>query len=526
MPQDLTPQKRPDDWYRPGRQMREFHHSRAKIRVLIGGRGSGKTTGGAVETIFNHCFRYAGARAYILRKTEKSNQDTTGETFGIVFGNSGTGFVDTGESLFKKIEGGRQYRLPSRKAVELWTAWLRANPHATKQEKVRWLDTEGEKYCSFLLFSGVPTSSARATRFRGFEASLIYLVEADQFDREDVDLAMACLRWKGADPEDCNDQGYLKDQRLILDTNPPSPRHWIAKWEGEALKDEDDPDYIRFWHLRTDENEHNLPPDYVKNLRRQYRNNRAMYLRMLEGQYAEAFDGSPVFWAFREDHAYDDLPFPQGAYLVCGWDFGVTAHATIFSAYFELAGHEYWWDLFEYYAEESDTETQCRETRRVLDRVFPWHDDRGFCSGVLHYCDVAGKHRKDSGKSSIRVLATHGFYPAYRKFGLQESITTYNRLLELKDSENRWCYRIDKKNCPMLYAASSGGYRYPAEGEPGFGSDEPGKGPQFGNYDHPADASRYAKCNLLKLAKKGRDNSPPVGKLRRKLSVNKPRRWR
>lgn len=517
--------RRPDDWYRPGRRMVEFHNSPHQIRVLIGGRGSGKTTAVAVDAIFRHCYTYSGARVYILRKTEKSNQDTTGETFGIVFGNSGTVFLDTGLSLFKKIEGGRQYRIPSKRAIELWNAWQQAHPTATKQDKLKWLETVGDKYCSYLLFSGVPTSGHRQSRFRGFEASMIILVEADQFDREDVDLAMACLRWKGVEEEQCDEKGFLVDQRLILDTNPPSPRHWIARWEEES-KTYDDDGYIKFWHLRTEENEHNLPPGYVRGLKRQYQRNRAMYLRMLEGQYAEAFDGSPVLWAFREDHAHPDLDFPQGAYLVCGWDFGVTAHATIFSAYFEMGGCEYWWDLYEYYDEERDTETQCRETLKILDKVFPWHNDRMFCAGLMHFCDVAGKQRKDSGRSSLQVLHSYGIYPSYQKFGVPESIATYNRLLEQKDGSGRWCYRIDSKNCPMLYAGSAGGYRYPAEGEPGHGGDLPGKGPQFGNYDHAVDAARYAKCNLLRLAKKGRDNRPPVGKLKRSLRVNRPRKWR
>ena len=51
----------------------------------------------------------------------------------------------------------------------------------------------------------------------------------------------------------------------------------------------------------------------------------------------------------------------------------------------------------------------------------------------------------------------------------------------------------------MLYTASAGGYRYPVEGEPGFGGDEPLKGPKGGDFDHVADASRYGKYNCLRL---------------------------
>lgn len=514
----------PSDWYRPGKAISEFHTSKARTRVLIGGRGSGKTTGVAVDVILKHCWRYAGARVYILRKTAQANQDTTLETFELVFGNSGTAFVDTGLSLFKKIEGGRQFRVPSQKAVELFNSFMKLNPRATKAEIERWLDTVGNKYCSWLLFSGVPTSSHRATRFRGFEASLIVLIEADQFDKEDVDLALACLRWKGADPKDCDPRGFLKEQGLILDTNPPSPRHWIAKWEEEA-KTYTDPNVIRFWHIETEENRHNLPPNYIEDLARQYAKNPAMYKRMLLGQYAEAFDGNPVLWAFSQEHAYKDLPFPRNAYLVVGWDFGASANSNVFSAYWEENGQEYIWDLYENFKENTDTEEQCRKVRKILEEVFPFHDDRHFCAGVIHYCDPAGAQRKDTGQS-LAVLATYGFYPGFRRAGLQESLALYNRLLEARDTKNRLIYRIDIKGCPMLYAASMGGYRYPGQGEPGFGGDEPLKGPKGGNYDHIADASRYSKLNVLRLLKVNDEDKAPTGLLNMVTKPNRPRRWR
>jgi PBSX family phage terminase large subunit len=523
------------EWYRPGKSITEFHESPARVRVLVGGRGSGKTTGVAVEVILKHCWRYAGARVYILRKTQRANQDTTLETFEIVMRSSGTAFVDTGLSLFKKIEGGQQFRIPSAKAVKLFNTWKQENPGASKAETERWLSAVGDRYCSWLLFSGVPTVASRATRFRGFEASMIVFVEADQFDRDDVDLATACLRWKGADPADCDERGFLKDQGLILDTNPPSPRHWIAKWEDE-YKASPDPDYIRFWHLQTEENRSNLPPLYIENLTRQYAKNPPMFRRMLLGEYAEAFDGSPVFRSFTHEHVFRNLPFPRGAYLVVGWDFGASANAAVFSAYWQAKIKdpkdglkqievEYWWDLKEHFKEVSDTDQQCQEVRKILTETFPFHDDRTFCAGVLHFCDPAGAQRRDTGKS-LDVLSSHGFYPGFRRAGLQESIASYNRLLEAKDPDGGLLYRIDSVGCPMLYAASVGGYRYPGVGEPGYGGDEPLKGPKGGNYDHIADAARYAKLNLWRLAEVGKESTGPVGRLLQKVGINRPRKYR
>ena len=512
----------PVEWYRPGKSVTEFHKSSAFVRILIGGRGSGKTTSIAVEAILKHGWKNAGARTYILRKTEKANADTTGETFEKVFADSGSAYIDTGDSLFKRIEGGRIYRVPSRKAVEKFNEFKRTGP--TKGDVTHWLATEGDKWCSFIQFSGVPTSSVRATRFRGFECSQLIFVEADQFDREDVDMAINCLRWKSPDPDVCDERGYIKDMNMILDSNPPSPRHWIAQWEDEETKGPTREYQVRFWHIHTQENEHNLPPNYLAALKRSHAKNPAMYRRMVEGQYAEAFDGKPVLWAFDQGHGYDELAFPMGAYLVRSWDFGTT-NATIFSAYWEDEGVEYWWDLYEWFATQSDTETQCRNVVDITSTVFPYHDDRSQCAGVLDYCDPAGDAKRDTGRS-ISVLNSYHIYPGFKRVGLQESIALYNRLLEKRDAQQRLVYRIDKKCCPRLYAASCGGYRYPVVGEPGFGSDEPLKGEAGGNYDHVADAARYGKSNALRLLNaEMSDHKALVGKLGERIKVNRSRRY-
>lgn len=507
--------------------MAEFHQSRARTRALIGGRGTGKTTGIAIETV-SHGFWNAGAKIYALRKTQESNTDTTLESFLQIFPRLGTAYIDTGVSLFKKIDGGRVFRLPSRKAVELFNDWESKNLRATKQEKLRWLDTIGERYCSFLYFAGVPEARYRASRFRGYECSLLIFIEADQLDQEDLDLGVACLRWKGADPDTCDEKGYIRETGVILDTNPPSPNHWIAKMEEDSAGDPN----VKFWHIPTRENKHNLPDGYVEGLEKQYRKKPAMYKRMLLGEYADAFDGTPVLHEFTEDHAGIDLPWPEGAYLIRGWDFGTT-QSVIFSAYWahtfrlgdKMHTEEYWWDLHEYFATQSDVERQCKGVLEITHQIFPFWNNRNICAGVKDYCDVAGNAKTDKG-SSVKVLNTYGFYPGFQPMGLPQSIAVYNRLLEKTDVYDKPVYRIDKKHCPLLYTASIGGYRYPVLGEPGFGGNEPLKGAAGGNFDHLADASRYAKYNCLRLIRKEvEDAAKNTGPLAGKPAVNRPRRY-
>lgn len=497
------PANQTGDWYKPGPSVARFHESKARLRALIGGRGTGKTTAVAMECV-RHCFFNSGAKAYILRKTQLSNENTTLETFQkLVFPRLGSGYTDTGVSLFKCIDGGSTFRVPSKMAVDMFNKWKAMNPTAPKSAILQWFQSVGDRYCSWIQFAGIPEERYSASKLRGFECSLLVLVEADQLSRNDLDLASACLRWKGVDPSTCDANGFIIESGIILDSNPPSPRHWIAEYEEETKEDSK----VLFLHIPTKENAHNLPPNYVEDLERQYRKNPAQYKRMVLGEYAEAFSGTPVFYAFEEKHAKSDLPWPKGAYLIRGWDFGST-NAVVFSAYWEVNKVEYFWDLAEYFAQQSDVDRQCRAVIEITNKVFPFWNDRSTCSGVKDYCDPAGNAKTATG-SAVRVLNSYEVYPGFVRMGLQESIAVYNRLLEKKDSFGNLVYQIDKNYCPQLYVASLGGYRYPVEGEAGFGGDEPLKGPAGNNYDHIADASRYAKFNCLKIiraeveAKKG-----------------------
>lgn len=508
------------NWYRPSAAIKEFHSCKAMLRALVGGRGTGKTTAICVE-ICGHCWHNAGAKAYVLRKTQDSNEDTTLETFEKqVLPNMGTAYQQTATSLFKKIDGGKCFRLPSRRAVEMFNEWKAKYPNATKAQTLQWLEAVGNSYCSFVFFAGVPEARYRASRFRGYECSLLVFVEADQLAKEDLDLGVACLRWKGADPATCDALGFIRDTGVILDTNPPGRRHWIPQLEEESAGDS----HFRFWHLHTRDNAHNLPIGYVENLERQYRKNPAMLARMVEGKYEDAFDGAPVLFNFSVENVGENLPWPRGAYLIRSWDFGAT-NAVVFSAYWEDCGEEYWWDLHEYFARQSDVERQCKAVLEITQSAFPFWNDRSICAGVKDFCDIAGNAQTDKG-SSVNVLRSYKIFPGFMRMGLQESLAVYNRLLEKKDRSGNPVYKIDKISCEMLYTASLGGYRYPTEGEPGFGGDEPLKGPKGGDYDHISDASRYGKYNCLRLVRAEVEEAEKVvGAWSPRVEPNRERRY-
>jgi hypothetical protein len=515
-----TPQTVVTDWYKPGKSLSAFHESPSFARFIIGGRGCGKTTSVSVE-IIRHGWHNPGAKILVLRKTEISQADTTLDTFRQTYRALGDLYVQTTSSLFRSWRDGLTVRLPSAVAVQKYNEFQLTNP--TKQQLEFWLDNDANMWCAWLEFRGVPDAAKRGNKLRGYECSMAVFIEADLMDREDFELTVPCLRWKNAFGQNIPDKG------IIVDTNPPSPHHWIAKMEKEKTDEKDS--NFQFWHIKTEENNQNLEVNYVEMLKSTYKNNPAMYKRMVLGEYAEAFDGSPVLFAFDPSlHSARDLSWPKGAYLVRGWDFGVN-NAVVFSAYWEHDGTEYWWDLRESFLEDSDVDRQAREVLRITAIEFPFWNDRSICMGILDYCDPAGAARKDTG-SSLEVLATHGIYPGYttasRQRSLIKSIAAYNRLLEARDKAGAPVYQIDEQYCPKLFTASIGGYRYPKVGEPGYGkeSPEPIKGPAGGNHDHIADAARYAKVNCLRLMKTDHESvAAKVGVLGKTIKVNPAKRW-
>lgn len=514
------------DWYRAGVSISEFHASEALIRVLIGARGSGKTTACGVEAI-RHCTLFAGAKVLCVRKTQVSNQDTSVRTFNECYDRMGYRVgVDEECSLFRKWNGGIRVRIPSADAIAAYNEFMNGAKR-TRQQIISWIENEGERLCGIIEFRGLKDEQKSEGQLRGYECSMMILVEADLLEERDVDLGIGCLRWKDAygDPVD--------DYSIILDTNPPNPDHWIAELEKKHSGSK----RWHFWHIPTAENRDNLPANYIENLEEQYRDKPAHYRRYLLGEYADLFEGKPVYHAYRPDkHCFDDLPWPKGAYLVRSWDFGST-HANTFSAYFkidyEIGGKqvpfEYWWDLYEFYDEQSDVARQCIAVEGIMEQQFPWATDRSICSGVLDYCDPAGAQKKDTG-SSIEVLNRNGIFPSYqtRVRSLHTTIAIGNRLMETKDPMGRYIYRIDKKNCPRLHRAQVGEYRYPFRGEPGFSAGEPIKGPRANGADHIADAARYGRINCLKLAQQIMDEATRnvTGPIRNRVkSLNKKKEY-
>lgn len=262
----------------------------------------------------------------------------------------------------------------------------------------------------------------------------------------------------------------------------------------------------------------------------------------LHGEFLASWDGKPVYYAFNRDlhESEDRLPWPKGAFLVRGYDFG-TNNSTIFSAYFKVGDDEYWWDLEECFMESSDTDRQAKMAVHITNEIFPFWNDREMCAGVMDFIDPAGNNRAFTRKinvngakvddSPINILRTYGINPGftYQGRGLQETIAIVNRLLDKRDRNGKPSYRIDVQGCPRLTDALRGEYRYSAPGEPGYeiGKDEPLKGPICNHADGLSDAARYAKIAIFRMMRSeiAVDISPGAH-MQRVKNPNPVRKWR
>lgn len=486
------------------KSIREFLNDGTFVRVLIGGRGSGKTIGLA-EDIVAHIWQNAGAKAIVARETELSQEDSSIDTFWRYFEMLDSAIYQTsGLGLFKAWNNGRTFRLPSRLAVE------RMQKECKGMDK--WIEEHGDRLCGYIHFRGLP--QAEKGKFRGMECSYLALVEADQIAQKQFALSMACLRWKGTDPTSCDEKGFIRDRCVVLDSNPPGTTHWIAQMEEEEAKKPEAERSMKFWHIGTRENEHNLPENYIRDtILTPYANNPAMIQRMLHGQYADAFDGKAVFYAYSmANHEVTGLKWPSGARMVTGMDVGTNNYSVI-CAHKIHKNHAYLWAMREIYLTESDTDRQCLELLKVLANEFPfWNQAGDICPEALFFSDPAARNsaftKAGPTSSALRVMQSHGIFPGMKVAQhLQPTLAAVNRLFQqshtvrTNDGERTvWHFKIDVKGCPLLANALRGEYRYPAKDEPGYGNDQPLKGSLCNHADHKADGFRYCVINVLDIA--------------------------
>jgi len=180
-----------------------------------------------------------GAKVLAVRQTQVSNEDTSVRTFNEVYDRAGYRVQEDEEiSPVPKMErrpdgadpvGGRGESLQRIHGRDR-TAQDPAADH-------RLDENDGDRLCSYIEFRGLKDENKVEGQLRGYECSLMCCVEADLLQEQDLDLAIGCCAGR------TRTAPTSTTTRSSSDSNPPSPRHWIAKMEKRVAGD---PTY-QFW---------------------------------------------------------------------------------------------------------------------------------------------------------------------------------------------------------------------------------------------------------------------------------------
>lgn len=187
-----------------------------------------------------------------------------------------------------------------------------------------------------------PFGAVLKNRIRGFEASYIFVDELTTLDTSDY--FDACIQQVGRRP------GINGPQQYTAACNPDGPSHWVYvrffempyaesidhdTGEVKSPEGEWNDDYS-VYHLKIEENKHNLPPGYYDRVMAGVAGDPIEYQRMVEGKWIDRPLGEAIFRPYfhRSLHVFGDKrtrlhPHPEFP-IICGWDPGTVNNAIIF----------------------------------------------------------------------------------------------------------------------------------------------------------------------------------------------------
>ncbi len=244
--------------YRPTPKQQGFHADPAKIRLLLGAFGAGKTKAIIWETILL-ALEHKGMLACVFRKTAPALRDTTKADF----------LNEIPPELVVK-----EIKSESREALHLLggsRVWFR------------------------------PLDDWKKLGSTAFD--LAVFDEAYEFDEADF-LMVSGGRLRGK----------VGPRRMILATNPPDESHWLYKHFVQKPL----PGYS-VHHFSTYDNAENLPPEYIERLETMPA---AWKRKYLYGQWGFLAEGEPVYQEYREELHRTTLRFAPNIVIRRGWDPG------------------------------------------------------------------------------------------------------------------------------------------------------------------------------------------------------------
>lgn len=414
--------------YHPHPVYREFHESGAKCRYLQGGLGAGKTTAAVWESIFQT--RFPNNVILHLRKT----------------------FTAMNKSVIPTFD--REF-----------PAQLRKKPfHKTehKQECVN----------GTVHYFGSMDSPAQRENYRSFEAGLIVLYEASEFEWEDFLLIFGRI-------------GRVHGARgnIVMESNPPDSRHWLYSLFLE--KEAGNPDY-KMWKIPTEANRDHLPPGYIEGIQHQYRDSPNLLKRFLEGEFGSILGGTPVYQFSEARHCNRFLKFDPARPVFRGWDFGFHRPACVWA---QMDGLDNFNVLRAVVGDRIHIDQWSDKIIQISNQFYPNAE-------FIDFCDIEGASvSANSLRTEFDVLRSKGLEPRAKRSSIKEGIQIIQNMLNTNNGD-RPIFQVHPDSARILIESMSHGYVW--EKRLGYLTENPLKG---NGYDDIADALRYICVNLFGVAK-------------------------
>lgn len=226
----------------------------------------------------------------------------------------------------------------------------------TQHNEYLWIQNKFGSWSMVVLISA-PHAHQLRERIRGYEPSFALVDELTSCD--DIEYLRAVAAQIGRRPgvwvvpPTKDAPGVPGVQQYTAACNPEGPSHWVyIVWWVEAYdedKGEWDHDYEKI-HIPIQENKDNLPPGYVENLVKLYKNDPVEAARMLDGEWIDRPSGHAIFkdvfvpaQCVRPEPQSPERIMPVPGYpLIVGLDPGSVYNAFVFLQRLPVEGALKW----------------------------------------------------------------------------------------------------------------------------------------------------------------------------------------
>lgn len=322
--------------------------------------------------------------------------------------------------------------------------------------------TSGEKPSQIWVMGLYGTDRKRIGKLKGQNFGAIIVDQAEELSLEDHLFLKGRLRL-----------ATVPFQILVYIANPPNIGHWLHnRYEVEKLKGSP------MFKLPTWANQDNLPPDYITNLRADYKDRPGWLQTYLNGDWGYVVIGDPALRGFKDETHLKVIPYDSSRTLFRSWDFGWQHPAVSFYQIKPGGGPH---KLKEIMGTNILIRDFGLKVVTMTNELFP-------LAQVRDFGDHAGNQRSDKdNRSSIQILKDEYNIKVETKPNPQidGTVGLMQKHISLLNSDGIPSYTVDP-SCRITIDGVQGGYC----------RDEKGEIIKDGFFEHIMDTDRYLFWNL------------------------------